>query len=231
MTIDDLKDQFHQISARMIEDPRIQQIKERYDNLSPQLQSLVQILGGAIFVFILLLLPLSWHTESDESIVEFESKRNLIRDLLKVAREAQEVPNIPMPPGIDSLKSTIESLLQNANLIPDQIKSVQFAPGSSVLFPEALTAGGLEVSLWKLNLRQVVDIGHQLQAINPSVKLRDLIIRTNPQDERYFDVVYKLSSLKVPDLTAPPPMIDEDAPKKKSSSRFKSKKSAPKDDE
>ena len=75
----------------------------------------------------------------------------------------------------------------------------------------------MEVNLAKLNLNQILDLGHRFQSINPSVKLKDLIITANHEDGRYFDVVYKLVALAVPAA----PEVAPDMPAKGNSRRNK----------
>ncbi|MNY66926.1 hypothetical protein D3C86_2044270 [compost metagenome] len=62
----------------------------------------------------------------------------------------------------------------------------------------------VQVNLAKLNRRQVIDLGYQFQSLNPSVKLKDMVMTANREDSRYFDVFYKLVALAVPSLTAEP---------------------------
>jgi hypothetical protein len=79
------------------------------------------------------------------------------------------------------------------------------------LIPGNLSQGALTVTLAQLNLRQIVDLGHALQSLSPSVKMTDLKMEANAKDARYFDVVYKLVMLAVPSQAneaepeAPPP--------------------------
>ena len=132
--------------------------------------------------------------------------RMTIRELLKVSRESSEVPEIPPAPSMAQLRSTIEAQIKSANLIAEQIKGTQEGQNDSNLIPKNLTEGLMEVSLAKLNLRQVLDLGHQLQSISPSVKMKDMIMTANREDGRYFDVIYKLVALAVP---APPEVAPE----------------------
>lgn len=221
--LDDLKDQlggtWRRISERVQETELFINLKDRFDAQSPTGQRLI-IAGTLTLVFALaLLLPWSWYSSSEETVFAFDSRRQVIRELLKVGREASDVPNIPLPPAADGLKMDIESRLKQSNLIEEQIKSVSMAMGTGALITAERASGGLDVSLWKLNLRQIVDIGTQLAGLNASVKMTGLDIKPNSEDARYFDVTYQLSLLNVPDLSTPPPPAEEEAPKKKAPSR------------
>lgn len=227
MTLDDLKDQlagsFRQVSERVQETELFINLKDRFDAQNPFTQKMI-VAGSITLVFALvLLLPWSWYSSSEDVVASFDTRRGLIRELLKVAREAADVPNIPMPPSTDMLKGDIESRLKQSNLVQEQIKSIDVAStADSKLITAERSSGGLSVSLWKLNVRQIVDVGAALSSLNPSVKMVGLDVKANPEDAHYFDVVFKLASLNVPDLSTPPPPLEEEPqPKKKAPTKKK----------
>ncbi len=225
MNFDELKErissEIKQAWGQFQESSFYNQMRDRYDNMTPAMQKLS--IAGTSFVISLIILsiPYTSYNQSQENVNEFEDKRSLIRELLKVSREASEVPNIPQPPPIESLKTTADSQLKNANLLPEQIKSVEVASVPSKLIPQNMSAGALIINLAKLNLRQVIDIGYQLQAISSSVKMQDLTMTANREDLRYFDVSYHLIALAVPTVNTSAPEPEE--PKAKSG-RSKTKK-------
>ena len=218
MNFDDLKEQFittFKTRWEQFQDSSLyNQGKDRFENLSPVMQKVT--VGGVIvlLIYIVLSIPLSYISNSSDRVAEFETNRQLIRDLLKVSREAQDVPNIPAAPPMEVIRSRVDQEIQNARLLPEQIKGTDVTAEASSLIPQNLQAGSMKISLAKLNLRQVLDLGYQFQNINPSVKLKDVGITANGEDSRYFDVIYKLAVLAVPDLSAPPE-IPEPAPSKR----------------
>ena len=202
MNLDDLKDQFVstvKFRWEQFQDSSVyNQLKDRYENMSPPMQK-ATLIGSAVVVALMILsIPQSYYTQSQEYVLDFESKRDTIRELLKVSRESSDVPNIPEAPAPGVLKTQLEGYLGQANLLPEQIAAIQVAPASSQLIPGQMSQGAVTVILAKLNLRQIVDIGHYLQALNPSVKMSDLQIIANREDGNYFDATYKLVSLAVP---------------------------------
>lgn len=176
------------------------QITEKYENLSPLMQKLSLVAVALILIYAVLAIPLGSFTNSSDSVTHFEETRSLIRDMLKATREAQDSPDIATPPDADFIQTRIQNELTSAHLLPEQIKGTTPINEPSNLIPSNLVGNMFRVSLAKLNLRQVVDIGYQLQAINASVKLADLVMVANAQDPRYFDVNYKLIALNVPKL-------------------------------
>lgn len=212
MNLDDLKDKLASDARvtweRIQESGAYNQLRDRYENMSPPMQKLTVVGSVALIAFLVLSIPYGYYTQSQEHVSEFERKRMTIRELLKVSRESSDVPQIPQAPSIDMLRSNIENQIKNANLLPEQVKGTEVIDSTSKVVPKNLTEGVLQVSLAKLNLRQALDLGHQFQSINPSVKLKDLVMTANREDTRYFDVVYKLVALAVPaapEVPAEPP--------------------------
>ena len=204
--LDDLKErlrsEWEQTSARIQESALFIKLKDRYENLTPPMQKVVNVTAVILVLVILLSTPLTWFMASQEQVDLFTSRRALITDLLKAARDAQSVSVIPIPPSSSSLKSMITEQLKSAQLLPEQIISVDSTNDTVEGIRPDLVSGLFQVNLSKLNLRQVVDIGHQLQGINPSVKVKDLTVEAS-NELGYFNVIYHLLILNVPEMTSP----------------------------
>lgn len=184
-------------------------VSERYQNLSPIGQKIAIVSVVGILGYTLVSIPLADYSSSNMNLEEFGNKRELVRELLKASKDAQEVPNIPVPPDVNSVKTRIESRLQLAQLIPDQIKSVEVISDSSKLVPNKFNQGMVQVQLSQLNLTQIVDIAHQVMSISPSLKLQDLEMNASSKDDRYYDVLMKVLVLEVPSFET---AEEEDAP-------------------
>lgn len=199
-------------SLDQLEENRIfVETRDRYENLTP-IQQKLAIAGviGAIALFIASI-PLSYYTASEESMMSFTDTRQSIRDLLKTAKDSKDIPRIPIPPDIDSLKSQVQSSLTSAQLLPEQIGTPEVDANPGRLIPQNTIEGVLKIPVQDLNLRQIVDFGHQFSAMSPSVKLKDLQITASLKNPGYFDVIYQLLVLKV---TSPKSEEAEAAPKK-----------------
>lgn len=222
--LDDIKEQlkasWQNILQKVQENPSYVQLQDRYQTLSPSSQKMVRLLGVLTFIFILVFYPMSLFFTSQESITAFEEKRNLIRDLFKTYREASAQPNISIPPSVESLKSSINGIITAADLTDEQKGGVIEASAEGNLIPANLVSHVIEVSLSKLNIRQIVDIGANIVGISESVKMKDMTITAHIADTRYFDVKYKLYSLNVPEPTPePPPEIEKPSKKKKETTK------------
>lgn len=214
--VDSLKDRaktaFEKTSERVRESDAYIQAQDRYQNLTPSGQKLVRVMSVLLLLFFVLVIPMSYLSSSSASIAMFEEKRNLIRDLFRTYRESSSTQNVAIPPPADNLRMSIQSIIQRAELTPEQNMGIMEANVEGRLIPSALINNVLVVKLNKLNLKQIVDIGGSITAISDSVKMKDVSLIANAQDNRYYDVTYKLYSLKVPEPTPEPP--PEPEPKK-----------------
>ncbi len=158
-------------------------------------------------------MPFSNLFSSYSSITTFEEQRGLIRDLFKTYRESNSTQNIVPPPPTQSLMASIESILQRAELAPEQNLGVTIGASEGRLIPTNLVDNVTIVKLAKLNLKQIVDIGASLVGLSESVKMKDISVLANAADTRYYDVTYKLYSLKVPEAI-PEPAPEPEKPTK-----------------
>ncbi len=223
MNIDDLKDNLkshlRQGWSRIEETSFYNQLKDRFENLSPTHQMLTMMGAGALMALMVISIPYSYYSQSTANISTYEAKRSLIRELLKVTRESSEVPDLPVAPTAEILKSNVENQLSIAHLLPEQIKAIEIISAETGLIPKNLLESGLKISLAKLNLRQIVDLGYNIQNISPSVKMNSLNISTNQEDSRYLDMEMRLVSLAVPQAHLETPDAAENSDHKDSSKK------------
>lgn len=205
MNLDDLKERFtseaKMLWERVEESSTYNQLRDRYENMTPSMQKLSVVGASALVALIVLSIPYSYFSQSTAYEQEFESRRSTIRELLKVSRESSEVPALQQAPSTEALRALIDSQIQNAHFLPEQIKGTEVISETTRLVPQNLTAGMVQVRLAKLNLRQVLDFGYQMQSLNPSVKVKDMVMTANREDSRYYDVLFKLVALAVPNIT------------------------------
>lgn len=217
MNLDDLKDRLRtdlqKTKERLEENSAFVALRDRFRSQSAAVQRLILAAVGAVVLLIVLSVPYGHVETSKENIASFEAKRSLLRDLLHVQKEVNETPEIALPPPIESVKSRIDSDLQAAQLLPEQIKAVNVLPPAKTdLVNPQQNEGVVEVNLGQLNLKQVVDLGYGFQTISSSVKMKDLVIQASPGAKGYFDVIYRLLVLKVTPEEVP---AAKEPPKKK----------------
>lgn len=207
--LDSLKESGKNIAEKTVERVResnsYAQAMDRYENLTPTGQKLTKLVGVVVILMTLLFIPFSNLSTSMTTITMFEESRDLIRELFRTYRDTSSTQNIAVPPDSGSLASMVNSIIQRAELLPEQNLGVSEGPAEGRLIPNNLISNVLYVKLSKLNLKQIVDIGGSLVGISESVKMKDMAITANVTDTRYYDVTYKLYSLKVPEPTPEPP--------------------------
>ena len=223
MTLDELKENIStnvkQLIERAKETAVYHQLSDRFENMRASQQRLTIIGSVLLLIFLLLVTPVSSLLSANSSLIEFETQRDLIRELIKVQREVRELPSLPDPPSADSLRALAEAKIKESNLLPEQIKAIETAqPNSRLISPNHLQSG-VNIKLAKLNIRQIVDIGSKLQDINPSVKMIDIVIDPDATDPRYLDVTYRMISLNIPHPPAPVFEAPEKPNRKKSKSK------------
>jgi hypothetical protein len=213
MNFEDLKEQLSGLSVKLQEalqklqeNPTWIQFSEKYHDLSPRAQKAA--IGGAAFLIFLILisLPYLYYSTSQDAVSEFETKKQLIRDLYRVSHASSILQNAPPTANSMDLMARAQGQLQTAQLQPEQIIGVteyDNSANSGNTIPKNVIQKGIQVALGKLNLRQIIDIGYQMQTIHPSAKMTGLEITANREDVHYFDVIYHIVSFSLPEPPAP----------------------------
>ncbi len=211
-----IKDQLKTTWGKIHDSAAYQQAIEKYEDMPGSQQKLIRVGGSILFVLFLLSPPISSILTAGELIEEFERKREITRELMRVVRDAANSPNIPQAPEISSLQSRIQQELQNDKLMPEQIHSIQAEMNVGTLVPKSLTTGSLSINLKSLNLRQILDVAYRAASTSPTVKMTELELNSSPGKPGYFDMTSKLVLLKAPE----PPKIELEDPKD-NKARFK----------
>lgn len=208
MNLDDLKDQskesFDNLRRKVQDSSAYIIAKERYDVLPQSTQKILIIVGSIVLLLVLLMIPISFLGSSSDQMADFDETKSLTRELLKTQRELQQAPKIP--PGLPAaaLQARVNSTLNQARLLPEQILSVEVTqPKIASMIPSGITSEGVLVKLAQLNLRQIVDIGHSLMSISQSIKLTQMNVNASTDDDHYYDVDYELTSFRAPDKKEP----------------------------
>ncbi|MBN8537029.1 MAG: hypothetical protein J0M15_08245 [Deltaproteobacteria bacterium] len=203
--VENLKSAGNSLKEKITESSLFQSMQERYQNLNPLQQKLSLTGLSVFFLFVVLYFPLDHYLLSNENTEQFESKRLLTKNLIKSHREVNNLSDFPVPQTSENMKSLIQGYLKEMNFLPEQIKYLNITSGSSSLIPLNKIQYGLELSLSKVNVRQITNIGSKLQSIHPALKLKDLLITMNKEDSRYQDGTFKLIALNIPKYIQPLP--------------------------
>ena len=224
MNFSDIRDQIVErlsgVWTEIQESQAYGQLKERYDSLPRAAQKSMLTAAAAIFALLLLMFPWSYISSSNESVDAFESRKAMIKELFRVNRQADSLRGMPQPISAPELQGRVQSKLPALGIAGEQIGNVGIfdnaigKPSSSI--PKGVLQQGVSVALKNLNLRQIVDVGYELNALDPSTKMTGVEIAATAANAHYFDVVYKLVSFAMPVEVEPPP-----APAKKKAAKKK----------
>ncbi len=205
MTIDDIKEELKEnwieLWGRIQDSPAYNNLREQYENLSPNAQRILIVGAAAFIVFIFAMIPYSYFSSSFSSDAHYVSNRNLIRKLLRANQLASESESMPKTVDADTLKTKITDMLAHYPLLPEQnggivtIPPDDLGPGVAV---RRLRVSGVGVKLKKLNLKQIVEIGYELESQNPNVKLAGIDMTADRTNTHYFDVLFKLAVYNLP---------------------------------
>ena len=203
MNFDDLKDQLkekiQEIWNKIQESESYITLKERYDNLSPNIQKTVQI-GVIVFVvYFIYSIPAGFVTSANERMDYFEENRTLTRDLIRAGRIARTTTMPPPAPDYTSLQQQVDSIMLRERVLAEQKKAVtpnnNIAPAN--LVPKSIQQTGLRANVNQLNLKQTIKIAEDISEINSS-ELINLYIQADNKDPHYYSVTYEVSAFSVP---------------------------------
>jgi hypothetical protein len=216
MAFEDIKDQISDraqaLWGRLQENSSFVQAMEQYQALPPNAQKAVVAGIGALFALVLFMIPWSFYSSSEEKIGEpgitdtFEGNKEIIEDLFSVRRDAGILRSAPQRMDQNQVMSLAQSRVGEAGIPPERVTVSPFdnknTGKSSAVIPKSVDQLGAAVTVAKLNLTQLVDIGYALQTISNGVKMIAVEARAAVDDPRYFDVTYKLASFSIPEPPA-----------------------------
>ena len=169
-------------------------IKDKYDGLSSFHRKIIYSFSILILSCMILYYPCSHLYTSWKNMSDFNTKKKLIREMI----------NLSSTKGIQSSKSysahqnpvqfierRIPTLGINKTLVK-RVKKARFTPSLKNLPPSAKVET-VEVQLENLNLKEVIQYGHQMEQFSNNIKLTNIEITENPEKENYFHVSYFLS--------------------------------------
>lgn len=214
MMFADLKNQVIEKSqeawAKIQDSPAYNTLREKYETLPPSAQKLIVFGSIGVAVLILISVPMGYLSSSSDNNAVYEDLRQTTRGLLRASRLAADAANIPQSMTADQVIGKIQDEYASFNLTPEQT-SIPVPIGldqlqGSFVKSNTILQEAVAVSLKKLNLKQIVDIGYRFQNINPGVKVAGLEIRAISAEPGYFDTIFKLVTFNVPqESVASPP--------------------------
>ena len=206
--IDQLKEKLKEVGEQIKDSGWYNELVEKYENLSPQTQKMAILGISFLGVLFILILPGGFLISSLKKGDKFSQDRLLIKELLEVGSSSQN--NLLKSMTIAQVMSTARNQLAQ-NLAVHQIGSVgllKLDEFAQKFKKSNLKHEGVSVELKKINLNQVINTAHLLESISPTIKLLSVNMTADEEDPHFYNVVYKLVSILIPEE----PEIPETSP-------------------
>lgn len=189
-----LKEQWNEISAKVQETSAYNSLREQFESQPVNTQRAIIAAVIAIVALFFLNIPYSYISESSDIMTQFEENRDLIRGLLRASRTANEAAPLPPPQTFESLRPSVEAVIREKRLLPEQVGDMQAVPGTPApnLAPATITQNGIVVQLKKVNVAQIVELSNAFQNMGPGIKLIGLDIVQTAGQTHYYDMIAKI---------------------------------------
>lgn len=222
MDFEEIKEQVREALSsywERIQDSEIYiRLKERYDNLPPNAQKAIITGTCLFFAWFIYSIPASYVSSAQESLVQFEDDRQMIRELIRAGRIERTITQPPASPNPSALQAAVDQKMTAEKILPEQKASTtplgDVAPKN--LVPKSIKQQGLKATMSRLNLKQVVEFGESINSIN-GTKLMNIAIQADSKDPHYFNVDYEMAAFSVNMPKAP----EDKKSKKKRKSRLR----------
>lgn len=202
-----LKDQWNELSAKIQETSAYNTLREKFESQPVNTQRAIIAGAVALVGLFFLRIPYGYISESSDIMTEFEDNRDLIRGLLHSSRTANEAAPLPPPQEPESLRASVDAVIRDRRLLPEQIGDIQAVPGTPApnLAPPTVVQNGLVVQLKKVNVAQIVELSNAFQNMGPGIKLIGLDIVQTSGQTHYYDMIAKIVHFGL-EVLAPEPV-------------------------
>lgn len=169
-------------------------LKDKYDNLSSLHRKIIYSFSILTFSCLLLYYPFSHLYSSWENMNDFNTKKKLIKEMINLSSTKNIQSSKSYQPNQNPVKF-IERRIPTLGINKTLVKGVKKAKSATPLnnLPFSARVETVEVQLKNLNLKEIVQYGHQMEQFSNNIKLTNIEITENPEKENYFHVSYFLS--------------------------------------
>lgn len=198
MDFNTLKDRFingcKTLNNIIIDSPFFYLIKEKYDHLSSLNRKIFHVVSLLIFVCIFLYYPTAHLYFSWRNIQDFNTKKKLTQELIDLSSATQTSSSQSYDPNQDPIQF-INKRIITLQIPKNQIKTVKKSKVTQKpdTLPLPATVQTVEIEMKNLNLKEIIQYGHQLEQLSKNIKLMNLYITERSEKDNYFNVSYALS--------------------------------------
>ena len=188
--------------SRIEQSTAFQQLRAKWDTLEPQQQKGIQIATPFLLVLILILPTYSRWSESTSNLEAYEEKKELMRTLMLTQKEITELPQIANPSGLEALRLRIQSEALENGLLPEQKQSIQTLTADSLQVPYSskIIEGVLEIPLFQITIKQLVQLATQIEQISPQLRVENMNLSQDPKLAGYLNATLQVVVLKYSDV-------------------------------
>ncbi len=168
-------------------------IKEKYEHLQPLHKKIVNGVASLLLLIVLLYSPFSYLYASWGNMKDFTDKKHLIQELLSLS-DIRRTSSGLQQNNPRNLKNFISQRSETIGLPKEQITTITQTKGQNLKeLKTPVRTESVLVELNNLNLKELINYGHQLETLNNNLKVVNMDITENKQKENYFNAVYTLS--------------------------------------
>lgn len=195
-----LKQWWSQLSEKLNDQPGFQQIKTKWEELDPQSKLYLKAAGGIGSVLLLLIVTLATLWSLHQLKKDYSEKSALIA-LIQSANEEMKHLQDSLPQGVSSQNKNQEAGAAWASFLESTALAAGIDKANLTIGPEK--AGSttdqaketlMDVSLKKVNIKQVIRYAFSLENSPRPIKLRNLTIDTQSDPSGYLDADLSLSA-------------------------------------
>ena len=166
-------------------------VKEKYDHLSPPYRKGIYITCLLLLAGGLLYYPFSQLYLSHTYIRDFKLKKSLTQNLMELSATNSMASSNTYTYGQDPVRF-IKNRLPVLRISKDKIKHVKLVKPDKQIKQLNISANleAVEVEIEKLNLKELVQYGYELENFSDNMKLTGLRVQEAPIGSNYFNVAY-----------------------------------------
>ena len=192
-----LKDGISQLTARIQDSSAYNTLREKFEILPSSTQKLLIFGGIGVAVLVAVYIPFSYYQASGDNMESFNSKRQLIKELLQTSTYSQLTAS-GREPTFELLRSQMNGKIERSDLKPEQAETVMSNnTRSKGMVAAAIKEVGASVTLKTLTVPQILRLGSAFDSIRDAI-LTDVRVKADPAKAGYFDVTYVVKSFYLP---------------------------------
>lgn len=196
---DQLKEAGIRIKSQITESEIYNRLRESYYNQTPRSQSLIK--WGALVVGVLVLINIPWGyiNEANYNMSSYKERKDIIRGLRLAEKQQMSMSFNPYKYELSGLRSELEAKLLSVPMTKEQISITEGQPTKG-LFPPKTDVRTFEISLNKMNVRQLANSLRIIENLNDSLVVTGITTDSDKDDGHYHNLRVFVTNFSLPDV-------------------------------